>query len=390
VQNIHLQTTYILKKLQQKNLYEKYMTQDNSDRKKESGIFNTLRHDVQSGGHFGNLRREYRELKDFYIDNEMRSRLDEMNVVKRKLIIFWWLLKSLFLKLTPTRRLLLLLGIFLSNAGFRIQWGNATINDNSFAGGILILFVLLLELKDKLLAHSELESGRKIQQALAPERSPQVSGWSLWLYTRPANEVGGDLVDYLRISEERAGLVMADVAGKGLRAALLTAKLQATVRAIASDHASLSAFCSKVNTIFHRDSLPSIFASLLYVEITPNSGHVKFVNAGHMPPLFLGSQGIRELPRGELALGLSNKTNYTDQVLDLQSGEVLFAYSDGLTEACNEAGEFYGTERLNQLLSRIGHFDAQGIGETVTNQLDRFVGEARANDDLSLLVIKRI
>ena len=364
------------------------MTKENSNKKTEPGIFNTLRHDVQSGGHFDNIRREYRELRDFYIDTEKKSRLEEMNVLKRWIFFVWWLLKSMFFKLTPTRRLLLLLGIFFTNAGFSIQLGNTKINDNSFLGGILILFVLLLELKDKLLAHSELESGRKIQQALAPERSPQVSGWSLWLYTRPANEVGGDLVDFIKISDERSGLVMADVAGKGLRAALLTAKLQATVRAIASDHDSLSEFCSKVNSIFHRDSLPSIFASLLYGEIRPNNGHVRFVNAGHMPPLLLAGQEIRELPRGALALGLSATSNFTEQNIDLEPGQVLFAYSDGLTEASNEAGEFYGTERLNKLLSQISHFDAQRIGETVTSQLDRFVGEARANDDLSLLVIK--
>ena len=89
-------------------------------------------------------------------------------------------------------------------------------------------------------------------------------------------------------------------------------------------------------------------------------------------------------------LGLSNKTVYNEQTAELHSGELLIAYSDGLTEAANEAGEFYGTERLYQLLARISHFDAQGIGEAVINQVDRFVGDARANDDLSLLVLKRI
>ncbi len=365
------------------------MSGENSNKKQEPGIFNTIRHDVQSGGHFDNIRREYRELRDFYIDTEKKSRLDEMNVIKRWIFFVWWLLKSMFFKLTPTRRLLLLLGIFFTNAGFTIQLGSARINDNTFLGGILILFVLLLELKDKLLAHSELESGRKVQQALAPERSPQISGWSVWLYSRPANEVGGDLVDFLRISDDRAGLIMADVAGKGLRAALLTAKLQATVRALASEHDSLAALCSKVNTIFHRDSLPSIFASLLYFEIAPNAGRVRFVNAGHMPPVFVSGPEAKELTRGELALGLSHKTAYAEQQIELRTGECLVAYSDGLSEAANEAGEFFGAERLNKLLTQIAHFDAQRIGETVINQVDRFVGDARTSDDLSLLVIKR-
>lgn len=206
-QNIHLQSTYYLMKLFRIILSTKnIMDSRNSNKNTEPGIFNTIRNDVQSGGHFDNIRREYRELRDFYIDTERKSRLEEMNVAKRWIFFVWWLLKSMFFKLTPTRRLLLLLGIFLSNAGFTISFDTVLVNDNGFMGGVLILFVLLLELKDKLLAHNELESGRKIQQALAPERSPNVAGWSLWLYTRPANEVGGDLVDFLKIDDDARAL----------------------------------------------------------------------------------------------------------------------------------------------------------------------------------------
>ncbi len=366
------------------------MSRKKSDTKTETGIWRTLGNDVRSGGHFHIIRREYRGLRDFYLDREMKVRLQKMNPVKKRLFIAWWLLKSMFFKLTPTRRLLLLIGVIFSNGGFKISFGKVVINDNSFLGGILILFVLLLELKDKLTAHGELESGRSIQEALAPEQSPSIPGWSLWLFTRPAREVGGDLVDFLQTSPERSGFVMADIAGKGLRAALFAAKLQATVRALASDYDSLSELCSKVNTIFHRDSLPSIFASLFYIEVRQDSGAIRFVNAGHMPPLLLSQQRCKELPRGDLALGLSEKIEYTEQTLELQSGEVLFVYSDGLTEAGDESGEFYGMDRLTRLLSENGHLDAPHLGELVTKQLDQFVGEARNNDDLSLLILKKL
>src|SRR5512138_3275825 len=94
--------------------------------------------------------------------------------------------------------------------------------------------VLMLELKDKLLARSELEAGRTVQLALMPDRPPVVPGWDIWLYSRSANDVGGDLVDYLQIDPQRLGVMLGDVAGKGLPAALLMAKLQATLRALVS------------------------------------------------------------------------------------------------------------------------------------------------------------
>jgi len=122
-----------------------------------------------------------------------------------------------------------------------------------------------LELKDKLHAKTELEEGRSVQNALMPEENPKVDGWDIWLYTRPANDVGGDLLDFTKISENNYGISLGDVAGKGLSAALLMAKLQSTIRAIVPDYISLSEFGNKLNHIFCRDSLPKLFSSLIYI-----------------------------------------------------------------------------------------------------------------------------
>ncbi len=364
---------------------------NDSEKKKEPGIFHTLGQDFRRGDVFRNLRREYSDVHGFYFDAKQQSRLLQMPWYKRWWYFVWWLLKSMFFKLSPLRRIIIVFGIYFSMIGISIQFNGTQIGTDSGAvGAILILFVLLLELKDKLLAHDELEAGRKIQQALMPETSPDVPGWSLWLFTRPANEVGGDLIDFLRIRENRMGLAMADVAGKGLRAALLTTKLQATLRALASDYDSLAELCSKVNSIFQRDSLPNIFSSMLYLEIQPDYGQVRYVNAGHHPPILVTAEGSRELAKGELALGLSGGSRYTEYAQNLERGEILFAYSDGLTEARNEQGEFFGGERVSRLLSRTRNLSAEKMGEKIVHELDIFVSEARASDDVSIIILKRV
>jgi len=141
--------------------------------------------------------------------------------------------------------------------------------------GIIFLFIIALELKDKLHAKSELEEGRAVQKALMPETIPDVAGWDIWLYTKPANDVCGDLLDFLKLSEEKVCISIGDVAGKGLSAALLMAKLQSTIRAIVPDYNSLMELGEKINRIFCRDSLPKLFASLVYVELDVTSGKIK-------------------------------------------------------------------------------------------------------------------
>ena len=172
----------------------------------------TIIDDVKQGGFFKTLKREWKEIRDFYIDDESSQRLSDMGRVRRWLYFTYWLMKSLFLKLTPVRRLLLLLSVILL---FQFNQNNS-FSGNLIFSGLLILFILMLELKDKLLAKEELEAGRAVQSALMPDTTPAVPGWDVWLYSKPAREVGGDLIDYIPIGETRHALVLGDIAGKGL------------------------------------------------------------------------------------------------------------------------------------------------------------------------------
>jgi len=367
------------------------MTPANSTLGHEPKIRRVLLDDLRQGDFIGTVRRDFKELKEFMLDEERQKRLAEMKRFHRWLHMLWWLLKSLFFKLTPARRLLLVIGLVLLWS-FRFETRTQNINvslDLTLFGGLVLLFVLMLELKDKLIARKELEAGRAVQLALMPERSPRIPGWSMWLFTRSANEVGGDLVDFIRIDENRFGVALGDVAGKGLRAALLMAKLQATLRALVPDAVSLSKLGTKLNQIFARDSIPTIFASLVYLEGQSDSGLVRVLNAGHFPPLVIRGDRIEKMDRGGAALGILHTATFAEQQIHLGRGDLLFIYSDGVTEARNERGDYFGEQRLFGFIPQIRGLRTEQLGERLVAEVDRFMGQARANDDLSIALLRR-
>jgi sigma-B regulation protein RsbU (phosphoserine phosphatase) len=200
--------------------------------------------------------------------------------------------------------------------------------------------------------------------------------------------VCGDLVDFLRLEKPKTAVVIADVAGKGLHAALLTAKLQATLRALAFDEAPIMSLIARVNTIFHRDSPSRMFASLAYAVISENDGEVRFVNAGHLPPLAIRNGEIEEMEKGDIAIGLTRSAEYTEHSIELNTGDLFVMYSDGVTEAKNEEGAFFGKERLTALLKRAQGSPEQ-IGRSIVAGVDGFMGQTPPADDLSLIILRR-
>ncbi len=370
------------------------MTNNFSNNKEEPSFFKifidgikSFFDDLSSGNLKRTLSRDFKELKEFFLPEDRRCQLREMGKFKRAFYTTGWLLKSLLLKLTPMRRALLVIGLLLMLIS-RNSNGNS--NNKVIIGGMLLLFVLMLELKDKMFARNELEAGRAVQNALMPEMKPTVPGWSLWLFTRPANEVGGDLVDYLQLNANRFGVAIGDVAGKGLGAALLMAKLQSTLRALLPDYDLLTELGTKLNNIFCRDSITKSFASLLYLELQSDSGIIRFLNAGHMPPIAMKGANIYEMPKGEPALGIIPEQAYTEQQIELQPKELFLVYSDGLTEARNEQGEFFGEKRLMDLLPKLSRLSSEEAGNRILAEIDHFTGEARPNDDLSMVILRRL
>ena len=369
------------------------MSDQKSSQQKEPRIARTIKNDFKQIKLKSDLGDEYKSLKEYYLSEDRKKRLETMGGCRKFFLIPWWLLKALFFKLTPFRRILLLIAIISIMISGDNQINNENININlitpAIIGGLILIFILALELKDKLLARTELEEGRAIQLALMPERTPVVPGWDIWLYTRSANDVGGDLLDYIRLDENKYAIAVGDVAGKGLSAALLMAKLQATIRALAPDYESISNLAAKLNSIFYRDSLPKIFASLLYVEIESESDNVNFVNAGHFPPMVISGNKIQQLRKDAPALGLMPSAEFHEQSVQIRKDDVLFIYSDGLTEAQNETGDFFSEEKLIKILTDNSSKNSTELGEEIILHVNNFVGKAPVFDDLTISILKK-
>ena len=348
--------------------------------------------DVRRRGFGRSIGGTFAGLEAFYLTRDERHKLGELPGTRRFFRRIWYFIRGLLMKLTPARRIMLataLLAIVLGagrididtvHFGFRFQ-GLAT---------VLILLVLVLELKDKLIARDELEAGRAVQLALMPTDRPQVPGWDIWLYTQPANDVGGDLVDHLPLEQGRHAVLLGDVTGKALPAALLAVQLQATIRALAPRFDDLGDFGAGMNNILYRDGLPTRFASLVYLQLTADSGAVRLLNAGHMPPLLLRGAALTTLPPGSMVLGMMPDITFSEQQIDIETGDVLVVYSDGISEALNEAGDFFDDERLHALVLQTRGMPAQETAAHILAELARFVGEAEQSDDVSLMVLRRL
>ncbi len=355
----------------------------------EAGFRETLKSDFRQEDFTKNIKRDWEEVVEFFMTEERREELREMNWFKKLFLVPFWLFKAMYLHLTPARRILLLIAVVISFVNIQGRVGDTSVSNGHIFGVLLLLFILLLELKDKILARDELEAGRAVQTALMPDEHPRFAGWDIWIHTSPANDVGGDLVDYITIEEGRLGLSLGDVAGKGLGAALFMAKLQSTLRALAPGRQSIPWLGAQLSSIFDRDGLPNRFASLVYLEVTQDSGEVSVLNAGHMPPLHIRGGEITEMPRGGPALGIVKHSSFEEQRVDLQKDDILLVYSDGLTEAQNASGDFFGDERLRRLLTRVQGLDATRTGTHILERIQKFAGDMRQHDDLSLMILKR-
>ena len=335
------------------------------------------------------LRSVYR----FYLDDETRARAEQMGAVRRWFCIPFWILRSLLLKLTPQRRALLAASFVLMLLGrFRLSIGVLEFSlEYAHWAFIILLFILMLELRDKILARDEIAVARQVQLALLPAGDPHPPGYSLFSHTRPANDVGGDLIDYIENpSPGTLGVALGDVAGKGLGAALLMAKLQASLRATAPGSPDLGDLGGRLNRILCRDSLDNRFATLFYLELPLTSdGPVRFLNAGHNPPLLVRAGGPELIEPASRPLGMFPDSTYAENSLEMRPGDLLIIYSDGLVEANNLADAEFGLARLRELAPALRDLDTTSAGRLLLAEVDHFLAGQKPQDDLSIILVQR-
>src|SRR5438128_1134993 len=212
---------------------------------------------------------------------------------------------------------------------------------------IIIDKVMLHEqLIEKQRLETQLEVARQVQLELLPPRDPQLEGFDISAYNFPTEEVSGDYYDWVRIYDDQIGVVIADVAGKGVPAALLMAFLRASLRAASHIGYAPQISMSKVNYLLWESIERNQFVTAFYGILDTTNRTLAYSNAGHNPPLLMDAEGnARFDDRGGVPLGMFRDTRYYEHYLTIKPGEVLVLYTDGVTEAANAAGEEYGLER---------------------------------------------
>lgn len=236
----------------------------------------------------------------------------------------------------------------------------------------------------------ELNFAREIQTSFLPKVRPQVAGWSVAGKWRAARQVGGDFYDFIALPEARWGIVIADVADKGVPAALFMALSRTLMRAVAFSGRAPGEALARANELIQADSASDLFVTMIYAVWDPRAGSMVMANAGHNPPLLCRADGEVSVLRSRgIALGVVDRLMTEPIFLELQAGDVLLLYTDGMTDAINESGEEFGMTRLQVALAQSRHLDAEGIADALLQIVDAFIGSEASFDDQTLVVLKR-
>ncbi|NLO02388.1 MAG: SpoIIE family protein phosphatase [Bacteroidales bacterium] len=237
----------------------------------------------------------------------------------------------------------------------------------------------------------DLNIAREIQQAILPKifsLFPEKQNFDLYASMVAAREVGGDFYDFFMIDDNRLGFVIGDVSGKGVPAAIFMAVSRTLIRATGIKGVSASDCMRYVNKLLCNESVASMFVTVFYGILDSTTGEVEFVNAGHNPPYLLNSKGIRKLEiTGDTVLGVFDDITFHPGKIEMNPGEKLFLYTDGVTEAFNNQEEAYGEERLESLLKQYLEQPVDTIIKETMESVKMYVDEAPQSDDITLLSV---
>jgi len=235
----------------------------------------------------------------------------------------------------------------------------------------------------------ELRTAQAIQHAFLPKDVPALPGWQLMPYYQPAREVGGDFYDIFVFADGRLGLVIGDVSGKGVPAALVMATVHTMLRTAVQGMLAPSEVLARVNDLLATEIPAGMFVTCFYALLDPGSGRLRYANAGHEPPYRQQQSEVSELWATGMPLGLMPGSCYEEQEATLAPGERLLFYSDGLVEAHSPGREMFGFPRLQKLLE--AHPDAPSLIGFLLGELQRFTGEGwEQEDDVTLLLLQRL
>jgi serine phosphatase RsbU (regulator of sigma subunit) len=311
---------------------------------------------------------------------------------------FWWASKNLFLglsyKLSPPRRLLFAICLILAFLGLdtdRVEVGEESIeiwtHPVLLLGAVVgLVFLLILELADRVLVRDELEVARQLQRDLLPNEAPEIEGYEFAFSYRSANTVGGDYYDFFALPDGRVVLVSADASGHGIASALLMAIANATLKLAVDTDPAPVAVARMMNKAIVETGGPRAFLTLFYGLLDPATGRLEYICAGHPFPMLRRAGGsVEKLGSGSFPVGLRGKREFTASETAIAAGDLLLLYTDGIPEAVGEDGEAFGFERMERSFQKGGR--PAEIHDRILAELAEFEGEEKLRDDRSLVVI---
>jgi serine phosphatase RsbU (regulator of sigma subunit) len=319
--------------------------------------------------------------------------------------LFW----AMLTKLSPARRVFLLIALFFAILALTRSQVMISISKNRYEAAppnnflpvllavAALLFLLALELADRVTMKRDLEIAREIQRWLVPESPPEVPGVEIAFVSRPANTVGGDYYDaFLRgvpsstSNSKRLLLVVADVAGKSVPAALLMATFQASLRTLAEANTSLLELVEGLNRYACAHSLGGRrFTTAFFGELEPETRVLSYVRAGHNAPFIRRASGsLERLETGDLPLGIDAGVRFTCGAATMAPRDLLVIFTDGLIEAVNDADQEFGESRLLEVLKSSDAAGAQAALKNLLSAVDAFVGHTRQHDDITCLLLR--
>ena len=319
----------------------------------------------------------------------------------------WWEVSKQFFwaileKLSPARRVLLLVALLMILFNPELSWstkeGTHVIGfDLRLWGGLLMFFLLILEIADRVVMKRDLQIAREIQMWLLPANPPQVPGMEIAFATRPANTVADDYYDvFPRPASASANpsylIAVADVAGKSIPAALLMATFQASFKTLSATPSSLPELVESMNSYACSNSQGGVrFTTAFLAEYEPATRTLTYINAGHNRPILRHSSGpIERLDAGGLPLGITADAIYQSGTVTWETGDWLVVFTDGVVEAVNEPGVDYGEERLISILNAGTETSPVKMLSHIMVNLDLFVGNTPQHDDITCLLIKAV
>lgn len=300
----------------------------------------------------------------------------------------WWartraFFDGLWEKLTPARGALLTLCVILVILD---RDSDATLLFVAFLG---VVFLLVLELADRVRTRDELEVARQLQRDLLPSEPPPLPGYEFAFSYQAANTIGGDYYNFVPLQDDRVAVLVGDASGHGMAAGLLMAIADTTLHIGLGDDAQTLAVAAKVNRALVRTGGTRAFMTLFYGLLEPPTGHLDYVCAGHPFPLLRRADGeLIRLGVGSYPLGVREDLRLATDSVGIAPGDLLVLYSDGIPEAVNKDGESFGYERLQRSAEAGG--TALEVHDRLLADLSRFEGDEPPLDDRSLVVIQRL